>query len=86
VTSVTGLMLWFINGTLRYLPSWVADVATAIHFYEAILATLSILVWHFYWMIFDPDVYPVDRTFWNGRPPASRVLERSETTEVPQAK
>jgi len=81
VMSVTGFMLWFINVTLRYLPSWAADVATAIHFYEAILATLSILVWHFYWVIFDPDVYPVDRTFWNGHPPASRVLERSEGAE-----
>lgn len=78
VMTVTGILLWFVNITLQYLPSWVADVATAIHFYEAILATLSILVWHFYWVIFDPDVYPVDKTFWNGHPPATRVLERAE--------
>lgn len=26
------------------------------HFYEAILATASILVWHFYMVIFDPEV------------------------------
>ena len=43
------------------------DVATALHFYEAILATLAILVWHFYWVIFDPDVYPMDWSWWDGR-------------------
>ena len=78
VMSLTGLMLWFENTTLRYLPKWTADVATTVHFYEAILATLSILVWHLYWVIFDPDVYPMDWSWWDGRPPAVRVLERME--------
>jgi hypothetical protein len=50
---------------------------TAVHFYEAILASLAILVWHFYWVIFDPDVYPMDWTWWDGHPPASRVMERT---------
>ncbi len=76
IMSVTGLLLWLENVSLRLLPSWLLDVATAIHFYEAILATLAILVWHFYWVIFDPDVYPMDLSWWNGRSPASRVLER----------
>jgi cytochrome b subunit of formate dehydrogenase len=76
VMALTGFLLWFENTTLRYLPSWVPDIATAIHFYEAILATLSILVWHFYWVIFDPEVYPMDWTWWDGRPPESRVIER----------
>jgi cytochrome b subunit of formate dehydrogenase len=82
VMTLTGFLLWFENATLRYFPGWVPDVATAIHFYEAILATLSILVWHFYWVIFDPDVYPMDWSWWDGRPPAMRTLERSETAGV----
>ena len=65
VMTLTGLMLWFENLTLRYFPKWAADVATAVHFYEAILATLAILVWHFYWVIFDPHVYPMDTTWWH---------------------
>lgn len=77
VMGVTGLLLWFENTALQYLPSWTEDVATALHFYEAILATLAILVWHFYWVIFDPDVYPMDWTWWDGHPPATRVMERS---------
>ncbi|MGH3055133.1 MAG: cytochrome b/b6 domain-containing protein, partial [Gaiellaceae bacterium] len=81
VMTLTGFLLWFENTTLSYLPSWVPDVATALHFYEAILATLAILVWHFYWVIFDPDVYPMDWTWWDGHPPATRVMERQTTEE-----
>ncbi len=75
--TVTGILLWAGNLTLRYLPGWVADVATALHFYEAILATLAILVWHMYWVIFDPEVYPMDWSWWTGKAPASRAHERS---------
>jgi len=31
-----------------------------------LLATLSIVVWHFYFVIFDPEVYPVDTAWLNG--------------------
>jgi len=82
VMTITGFMLWFENTTLRYLPNWTADVATALHFYEAILATLAILVWHFYWVIFDPDVYPMDWTWLTGHPPATRVVERMDPDEA----
>jgi cytochrome b subunit of formate dehydrogenase len=76
IMGVTGFLLWFENITLQWLPSWVPEAATAIHFYEAVLATLAILVWHFYWVVFDPDVYPMDASWWTGRAPASRELER----------
>ena len=76
IMAITGFALWFENLSLRYLPKWVTDVATVIHFYEAVLATLSILVWHLYWVVFDPDVYPMDTSWWSGRSPAARVLER----------
>ena len=32
-----------------------------------VLACLSIVVWHFYHVIFDPDVYPVSWAWWDGR-------------------
>jgi cytochrome b subunit of formate dehydrogenase len=75
--TATGLVLWFENFTLSFLSKWVSDIATTIHFYEAVLATLAILVWHLYWVIFDPDVYPMDASWWHGRPPAARVHERT---------
>jgi cytochrome b subunit of formate dehydrogenase len=65
----TGLVLWGDNLSLTWLPKAVLDVATSIHAYEAILATLAILVWHFYFVIFDPDVYPMDSAWWTGRSP-----------------
>jgi hypothetical protein len=49
------------------LPRWWLDVATAIHFYEAVLATLAIVVWHFYQVFFDPDVYPMNWAWWDGK-------------------
>src|SRR5690242_10653769 len=63
----TGLALWFKMGVGHLLPRWWLDVATAIHFYEAILATLAILVWHFYQVFFDPDIYPMNWAWFDGR-------------------
>jgi formate dehydrogenase gamma subunit len=73
VMGVTGFLLWFENVTLRYFPLWVADAATVLHWYEAILATLAIVVWHFYAVIFDPDVYPMDRAWITGRASAEHL-------------
>jgi formate dehydrogenase gamma subunit len=73
VMIVTGFLLWFDNFTLRNFPKWVADAATAVHYYEAILASLSILLWHFYMTIFDPDVYPMDKAWWNGKASAEHL-------------
>ncbi|MBZ5539127.1 MAG: cytochrome b/b6 domain-containing protein [Acidobacteriia bacterium] len=70
VMTFSGLVLWFNNFTLRYFPKWVLDAATAVHFYEALLATFSILLWHFYMVIFDPVVYPMDLAWLHGKVPA----------------
>lgn len=75
VMAVTGLLLWANNWSLRVFPKWVLDAATAAHWYEAILATLSILVWHWYLVIFDPDVYPMDKAWLTGKTSADHVRE-----------
>lgn len=69
IMTVTGLVLWFPVEVTRFLPRGVIEVATTVHFYEAILACLAILIWHFYHVIFDPDVYPLNWAFLNGRVP-----------------
>jgi hypothetical protein len=74
--TATGFVLWFENVALRFAPKWITDVATVIHFWEAVLAGLAILVWHFYMVIFDPVVYPVDPAFWTGRSAPGREYER----------
>lgn len=67
VMALSGYLLWFNNFALHYFPKWVTDAATALHFYEAILATFAILIWHFYTVIFDPDVYPMERSWLTGK-------------------
>jgi hypothetical protein len=59
-------VLWSNDLTLAWLPKSALDFATVVHFYEAILATLPIVVWHFYWVIFDPEVYPLETAFLTG--------------------
>jgi hypothetical protein len=64
------------------MPRWIVDIALTIHYYEAILACLAILVWHFYHVIFDPDVYPVNWAAFSGKVSArwqeeEHSLERS---------
>ena len=66
VMIATGLMLWGNNLMLSLFPKLWLDVATSVHFYEALLATLAIVVWHFYTVIFDPDVYPMDTAWLTG--------------------
>jgi formate dehydrogenase gamma subunit len=80
VMAITGVLLWSHNWVLAHLPFPMTflDVTTAIHFYEAILATFAILIWHFYWVIFDPDVYPLKWTFLTGRAPEHELREEPE--------
>ena len=67
IMGASGLLIWFKIDATRFLARWVVDVALTIHYYEAILACLAIVVWHFYHVIFDPDVYPLNWACWNGK-------------------
>jgi cytochrome b subunit of formate dehydrogenase len=67
VMAGTGIMLWAKVFIGHLLARWWLDIATAIHLYEAILATLAIVVWHFYQVFFDPDVYPMNWAWWDGK-------------------
>lgn len=78
VMIITGLMLWANRFTLRWLPKSFSDLATAVHFYEAVLAGLAILVWHLYSVIFDPDVYPMETAWLTGRSVKRKRQEQPE--------
>jgi len=67
VMIATGALLWANNLAMKFLPKVWLDVATSVHFYEAVLASLAIVVWHFYSIMFDPDVYPLNTAFLTGR-------------------
>ena len=84
IMMTTGLVLWANNLILKFLPKIVLDVATSFHFYEAVLATVAILVWHFYFVIFDPDVYPMDTAWLTGKSPRKEHRWQSADKEEPQ--
>jgi predicted CXXCH cytochrome family protein len=66
VMAATGTIMWFDNTFIGLLTKLGYDVSRAIHFYEAWLATLAILVWHFYFVIFNPDAYPMNMSWLTG--------------------
>jgi cytochrome b subunit of formate dehydrogenase len=76
--AVTGVMIWAKVWVGDLLARWWVDVATAIHFYEAILATLAIVVWHFYQVFLDPDVYPMNWAWWDGKMPVEHYRHEHE--------
>ena|SRR5437667_10192529 len=59
--------------------------------YEALLATFSILLWHFYLVIFDPLVYPMGTAWLDGkisadhyrhsRPEYLRMLQQADAVK-----
>lgn len=75
VMAITGLILWFPALTARFLPFWVIPAAQTIHFYEAWLATLAIIVWHFFFVIFHPEEYPMSWTWITGKATKEYVKE-----------
>jgi len=66
VMAITGIILWFDNTFMGLLTKLGWDIARTVHYYEAWLATLAIIVWHFYFVIFNPDTYPLNLAFWKG--------------------
>ncbi len=79
--TITGLMLWAHNLVLAWLPMSFLQFASTVHFYEAVLAALAILVWHFYSVIFDPEVYPMDPAWLTGHSVRRREGEQSDPEE-----
>jgi cytochrome b subunit of formate dehydrogenase len=67
IMGATGLVLWFENTSMGLFTKLGFDISRTIHFYEAVLATLAILVWHIYFVIFNPDVYPMNLSWLTGR-------------------
>ena len=84
--AITGVLLWLNDWILAHLPhpATILAVSTAIHFYEAILATLAIVVWHFYAVIFDPEIYPIKWTLLTGRAPEHEVRENPDESAPTQ--
>ena len=69
VMIITGLLLWFDNYVIQFMPKGALDVALVVHYWEAWLATLAIAIWHLYSTVFSPDVYPMNPSWLTGKMP-----------------
>jgi len=67
--AVTGLVLWLPNLATSLAPAWIVSISETIHFYEAWLATLAIIIWHLFFVIFHPEVYPMSWIWLTGQMP-----------------
>jgi formate dehydrogenase gamma subunit len=67
VMVLTGFVLWFPTLAARILPGILIPASQTIHYYEAWLATLAILVWHFFFVILHPGEYPMSWTWLTGK-------------------
>ncbi|MGB7062231.1 MAG: cytochrome b/b6 domain-containing protein [Candidatus Zixiibacteriota bacterium] len=76
VMIITGFPLWFETFFLGFIPKWLLDVAKAIHYYEAMLATLAIVVWHFFYMFIHPENYPINFTVLTGTMTEEEYMEK----------
>ncbi len=66
VMTVTGFVMWFENYFIGIFTKLGWDIARTIHYYEAWLAFLAIIVWHLYFVIFNPDSYPMNIAWLKG--------------------
>jgi formate dehydrogenase gamma subunit len=66
IMVVTGVILWFPKMITSGLPSWIIGVSRVIHFYEALLATLAILIFHIFYTMFKPGEYPMNTSWLTG--------------------
>ena len=78
IMALTGLLMWFPALAARWFgltKIWI-DVAILVHYYEAWLATLAIAIWHFFFVIFHPEEYPMALSWLTGKLPVDAMEER----------
>lgn len=64
---VTGFSMWYPDEFMAYFPKIVLDVVALIHYFEAWLAMLTIVLWHLYFVVLDPEAYPMNWSWLTGQ-------------------
>jgi len=82
VMIFSGFFLWFDNVAVEWFPKGFLDIMLVVHYYEALLASLAILIWHMYSTIFNPDVYPMNPAWINGNMPTDWYKHEHPTDPV----
>ncbi len=71
----SGILMWFEELSLKILPKFILDAAKEAHSDEALLATLAIVIWHFYNVHFNPDKFPGSLTWFHGKITKEEMIE-----------
>lgn len=71
VMIITGLVQWFPTWITWALPGEAVPISRSIHSWEAVLATLSILIWHFYHVL----IKEKNESIFSGRMSEKEMLE-----------
>ncbi|MFO7655365.1 MAG: cytochrome c3 family protein [Candidatus Krumholzibacteriia bacterium] len=82
IMGLTGIALWFENAVVVIFPKGLLDVMLVIHYYEAWLAFLAILIWHMYATVFSPKVYPMNPSWLTGTMPYRMFVEEHPAAVV----
>jgi cytochrome b subunit of formate dehydrogenase len=67
VMGLTGFILWFPELITKIMPSAVIRASELVHYYEAILASLAILIFHLFFVIVHPLQFPMSLSWLNGK-------------------
>lgn len=65
--GITGYFLWFPEVAAAIMPRWVIHLLRVAHSNEAVVCLLAVCISHFYWVHFNPDVFPTSKVWINGR-------------------
>lgn len=75
VMITSGYILWFMEKAINQFGKVAYDIAREAHSDEGLLATLAIIIWHFYNVHFNPKKFPGSLTWWHGRIPIEEFRE-----------
>ncbi|MBZ5535956.1 MAG: cytochrome b/b6 domain-containing protein [Acidobacteriia bacterium] len=75
VMITSGYILWFMETAINQFGKVAYDIAREAHSDEGLLATLAIIIWHFYNVHFNPKKFPGSLTWWHGRIPIEEFRE-----------
>jgi len=65
--SVTGIMLWAEEFSMRFFPKLILDLALIIHGYQGLLGFVLLYLWHIYNVHLHPSVFPMNPSWITGK-------------------
>ena len=75
IIIVSGLFLTYPVLVTQIFPGQVVAAAKEFHGNEAMLAVLTIVIWHLYDVMFKPGIFPADTSIFSGKISKKREIE-----------